>query len=153
MGQDWMMLGKTVRVVLWTCVAVVLSQTVENRDYLQPYNLTVSDFSTYNIALTWECDCGDETQYQLWYWPVNASMDLTMTVTSSKTYVVRNLEPGQLYSVWLLAAEGNLTSEYVTLQHRTSAHQDFQYRCLVLACMQTRVRPVAAIFLTTSKCH
>ena len=89
--------------------------------YLQPYNLSVSEVSLTSISLEWLCDCGKYTQYQLWYWPVNASMDLTMTVTKATSYVIRNLEPGQLYSVWLLAAEGNLTSDYVTLQHRTSS--------------------------------
>ena len=88
--------------------------------YLQPYNLSVSDFSLTSIRLDWFCDCSRYTQYQLWYWPVNASMDLTMTVTKAKSYIVRNLEPGQLYIVWLLAVEGNLTSDYVTVQHRTS---------------------------------
>ena len=92
-----------------------------NPVYLQPYNLSVSDITLTSINLEWSCDCGKYTQYQLWYWPVNASMDLTMTVTKATSYVIRNLEPGQLYSVWLLAAAGNLTSDYVTLQHRTSS--------------------------------
>ena len=89
--------------------------------YLQPYNLSVTNSSPTTISLEWFCDCSKYTQYQLWYWPVNASMDLTMTVTKPTTYIIRNLEPGQLYSVWLLAAEGNMTSEYVTLQSRTSS--------------------------------
>ena len=88
--------------------------------YLQPYNLSVSNSSVTTISLEWLCDCSRYTQYHLWYWPVNASMDLTMTVTKATNYIIRNLEPGQLYNVWLLAAEGNMTSEYVTLQSRTS---------------------------------
>ena len=89
--------------------------------YLQPYNLSVINSSLTTLSLEWLCDCSKYTQYQLWYWPVNASMDLTMTVTKATDYIIRNLEPGQLYSVWLLAAEGNMTSDYVTLQSRTSS--------------------------------
>ena len=89
--------------------------------YLQPYNLSVINSSLTTLSLEWLCDCSKYTQYQLWYWPVNASMDLTMTVTKATNYIIRNLEPGQLYSVWLLAAEGNMTSDYVTLQSRTSS--------------------------------
>ncbi len=100
---------------------IVISSCQGSVEYLTPYNLSVTEFSLTTITLDWECNCGEDTQYQLWYWPVNASMDLTMTVTKTTSYVIRNLEPGQLYSVWLLAAEGNLTSDYVTLQHRTSS--------------------------------
>ena len=102
---------------------VTLSERCESHPvvYLQPYNLSVTNFSLTTISLEWFCDCSKYTQYQLWYWPVNASMDLTMTVTKATNYVIRNLEPGQLYSVWLLAAEANMTSEYVTLQYRTSS--------------------------------
>ena len=89
--------------------------------YLQPYNLSVINSSLTTLSLEWLCDCSKYAQYQLWYWPVNASMDLTMTVTKATDYIIRNLEPGQMYSVWLLAAEGNTTSDYVTLQSRTSS--------------------------------
>ncbi len=87
----------------------------------QPVNFTVSDVDLTSMTLEWYSMSSKSTQFQIWYWPVNASVDLTMTITRNKFHTIRNLESGELYSVWLLAVEGNVTSEYVTLQQRTGS--------------------------------
>ncbi len=87
----------------------------------QPDNFTVLDVDLTSMTLEWYSMSSKSTQFQIWYWPVNASVDLTMTITRKKSHTIKNLESGELYSVWLLAVEGNVTSEYVTLQHRTGS--------------------------------
>ena len=116
---------------LITSLAIIL-QLIQASDPFSPRNLTVEDFTKTMIRLSWLMpvdgvlpapettrDTSPDMHFQIWYWPVNASMNLTMASTTDYNYTISGLSPGRMYSIWLLGIQGNLTSDYVTLHQRT----------------------------------
>ena len=103
-----------------------------NRMLLQPNEVNVSDYGPTFITLSWYPAILDsynelnafnghhaQVHYQVWHWPVNASLELVMSTTFTTTFTISHLVPGQSYSLWVLGIEGNVTSDYVTLLQTT----------------------------------
>ena len=97
-------------------VAIVASESEE----LKPGNVTVTSYTTESITLSWVAAVDEGVWYQIWFWPVNASMDLAMATTIHNSFTIVDLLPGEMYNIWLLGIKGNSTSEYVTIKHSTS---------------------------------
>lgn len=85
----------------------------------KPGNLTVLDYGARSIKLAWQSASAPSTWYQLWFWPVNASLDLAMATTVDSYFTLVDLIPGEVYNIWLLGINGNETSDYLTIQHPT----------------------------------
>ena len=71
-----------------------------------------------------------DTEFQLWYWPENATSDVRMVTTQTNNFTLRHLTPGTLYNIWLLGISGNSTTDYTTLRHLTGEVY-FCFRLLV----------------------
>ena len=100
--------------IICLCVS---SQQFEQR------GLRLANASSTSLGLVWDVDLYDEnTMYKVWYWPVNTSSAevSVIAVTDGNHVELDDLVPGQMYTVWLFGMmEGNITSDYVTFQHRT----------------------------------
>ena len=101
---------------LWITLEVSNCKDVRHK----PTNLTVVEYGSTSITLTWDPAKAKATWYQLWFWPVNSSLDLAMATTVEQHFTLVDLIPGETYNIWLLGINGNETSDYVTLQHPTS---------------------------------
>ncbi len=121
-------------VVMVGLYVLLLIGLVEGFDELKPSNVTVTAYSTVSISLSWQAASEDGVWYQIWFWPVNASMDLAMATTIHHSFIIIDLLPGELYNIWLLGIKGNSTSQYVTIQHHTS--NNFKIYCIVYIVMQ-----------------
>lgn len=110
-----------------TCSRDISSSLSINRTLLQPRNVSVKSYGHDFIVLTWEHALAHDIltiyeatiQYQIWHWPVNASLELIMASTYSNSYTIMDLKPGQTYSIWVLGITDNITSDYVTLLQST----------------------------------
>ena len=79
-------------------------------------------YTSTSLTLAWSVGLDRSTHYQVWYWPANTTLKVQMLTTTSHNITVQHLIPGELYNVWLLGIDGNVTTDYVTLQHRTGIH-------------------------------
>ena len=40
-----------------------------------------------------------DTEFQLWYWPENATSDVRMVTTQTNNFTLRHITPGTLYNI------------------------------------------------------
>ena len=121
--------------VLHLCHTSPSSLTI-NRKLLQPTAVNVTDYGHTYITISWHPAVLDSFNsdhafidrtdihtitvlYQIWHWPVNASLELVMSTTFTTSFTISNLLPGQAYSLWVLGIADNITSDYVTLLQTT----------------------------------
>ena len=92
----------------------------QQAEFFKPRNVTVTELTPYTISLSWSGMQEDlNNQYQILYWPSGITKELKRGSTYEHMFTIENLKPGDLYTIWLVAIRGNLTSDYVTLQQRT----------------------------------
>ena len=105
-------------VLIWIMILLKSSHCKDMQH--KPTDLVVVEYTSTSITLTWQPARAKSTWYQLWFWPVNSSLDLAMATTVENIFTLVDLVPGEMYNIWLLGINGNDTSDYVTLQHSTS---------------------------------
>lgn len=86
-----------------------------------PRDVTVENFTPSTLTLSWssKIEDGVEAVYKLLYWPTNMPKDMKLATTARTSYTLDDLVPGELYTIWVVAIVGNITSDYVTVQQQT----------------------------------
>ena len=109
--------------LLFVSIGPRLSEQFEPRGI----ELLTNDSSSTSLSFMWEPDLYDNAMYKVWYWPANTSLssEVTMTTVYENRVTLEPLLPGEMYTVWLFGMmDGNVTSDYVTFQHRTGDKGD-----------------------------
>lgn len=106
-------LGSFASILLSFCAGSPMAKRFE------PHQLAVLNYTSTSITLAWELGDERNIHFQVWYWPSNSSLQVQMMSLAQNNVTLHNLIPGELYNIWLLGIQGNITTDYVTLLQTT----------------------------------
>lgn len=106
-------LGSVASILLSLCAVSPKAKRFE------PHQLAVLNHTSTSITLAWELGDEHNIHFQVWYWPSNSSLQVQMLSLAQNNVTLHNLIPGELYNIWLLGIQGNITTYYVTLLQTT----------------------------------